>query len=110
MKLNMIFFKNLKIKAFTNPNFTDTDPVKAAKGLERAIIANFESNYEVCKPYENVEMYYVGTFDDESGKFDLLNEPEYLFSPRELIVDLKAAQVEKAAQIKKEEVVDESVN
>lgn len=94
MLLNIIVFKNVKINAFTNPNYTDVEPEKAAKGLERAIIANFESDAKLVKSYENLDMYYIGTFDDETGVI-VYHEPKFLFSPRETILKLVSEQVAK---------------
>lgn len=96
-------FKNLKIGAFTNPNYTDVEPEKAAKGLERAIIANFESDAKLVKSYENLDMYFIGTFDDETGKA-LFVEPKLLYSPRETILSLMANAVKKESSemVKKE--------
>lgn len=99
MILNVIMFKNQKIQAFTNPNFTDVEPDKAAKGLERAIIANFKDNSELVKSYENLDMFYIGTFDDEIGKFTAC-EPILLTSPRELILKLREEELLKAEKLK----------
>lgn len=94
MILNIIMFKNLKIGAFTNPNFTDLEPEKAAKGLERALIANFDEDIKLVKSYENLDMYFVGTFDDETGIISNC-EPKFLFSPREVILALQASKLQK---------------
>ena len=102
MILNIILFKNTKINAFTNPNFTDTEPEKAAKGLERALIANFDEDYKLVKNYENLDMYFVGTFDDETGIIKTC-EPKFLLSPREILLGLQASKIQK-------EVKEESSN
>lgn len=99
MKLNVIIFKNLKINAFTTPNFTDVDPEIAATQLQRAITMNFE-NKQYIDPYKNLDMYTIGVFDDETGKLEQI-EPRFLCSPRELILSLVAAKVDQA---QKEEV------
>lgn len=101
MILNIILFKNVKINAFTNPNFTDLEPEKAAKGLERALIANFDEDKKLVKSYENLDMYFIGTFDDETG--EIYNcEPRLLFSPREVILSLTAESIKNAGVIKEE--------
>lgn len=92
MILNIIMFKNVKINAFTNPNYTDVEPDKAAKGLERALIANFGSDPQLVKSYENLDMYYLGSFDDETGKISCV-DPVFLCSPREIILKLTAESV-----------------
>lgn len=98
-------FKNLKIHAFTQPSFIDEEPEVAAQGLERAIIMNFDGKSELVQPYQNLEMYYIGTFNDETGVFTSLEEPVLLFSPRELIVQLAAERVEKSKKVTKRKEV-----
>ena len=49
---------------------------------------------------KNLEMFFLGTFDDETGKVQI-GEPKFLCSPRELIVSLAAQKIE---NVKKEEV------
>lgn len=100
MILNIIVFKNVKIGAFTTPNFTDLEPEKAAVQLQRAITLNADKP-EYVNQYKNLEMFYLGTFDDENGKVQI-EEPKLLCSPRELIVSLAAQKIEK---VKKEVVV-----
>lgn len=99
MKLNIIMFMNVVIGAFTTPNFTDVEPDKAAKGLERAIIANFKNDKaRLVKSYENLEMYFIGTFDDETGKIEQLQSPVHLLSCKDLIAKLIAEEVAKQAK------------
>lgn len=99
MILNIIVFKNVKIGAFTTPNFIDLEPEKAAVQLQRAITLNAYKP-EYVNQYKNLEMFFLGTFDDETGKVQI-GEPKFLCSPRELIVSLAAQKIEKE---KKEEV------
>lgn len=85
MILNVICFKNMKVDAFTNPQFLDIEPKKAAVQLIRSM----KVNPEKAHPYQNLVMYFIGTFDDESGKFDLLDEPEMLVDCRITWEELK---------------------
>ena len=105
MILNIIMFKNLSINAFTTPNFTDVDPEKAAKGLERALIANFSSDQKLVMSYENLDMYFMGTFDDETGVIDQIT-PKFLFSPRQLILKLISENVVSKTTEKPENAVE----
>ena len=110
MILNILMFKNRKINAFTTPNFTDLEPEKAAKGLERSLIANAD-DVKLLKSYENLDLFFVGTFDDEIGVITPVR-PEFLLSPAEIILQIRTEKVN--AQLKvdepKEAVKDEVSN
>lgn len=101
MILNVIAFKNGKINAFTTPQFIDIEPVKAATQLKRSILNAGEKDYDKIGVYRDLDMYNLGTFDDELGKFNLI-EPELLLNCKP-VVDLVITQ---SADIK-EEVLDE---
>ena len=76
MILNIILFKNVKIDCFTTPQFTDIDAEKAALQLARSLKLN-EGKEEINK-FKHLEMYYFGTFEDSTGKIELLSEPKRL--------------------------------
>ena len=65
MKLNIIIFKNKKIDAFTQPQFIDIEPEKAALELSRSLTLNEKK--EIDDNYKNLDMYVIGIFDDETG-------------------------------------------
>lgn len=95
MILNVIIFKNKKIDAFTVPQFDDHEPEKSALQLARSLKLN-EGKSEI-NTFKNLEMYYFGTFDDNTGKLDLLSEPKLLldcskFFKQEEIIDEKVAK------------------
>lgn len=100
MKLNIIIFKNVKINAFTTPNFTDLEPEVAAKQLERSLILNQDKD-EMIKPYANLDMCCIGSFDDETGVI-IQTAPVLLFSPRELILQLQAKKLAEVKEVKEE--------
>lgn len=109
MILNILMFKNRKINAFTTPNFTDLEPEKAAKGLERSLVANGDDE-KLLKSYENLDLFFVGTFDDEKGIITPVN-PEFLLSPAEIVLQIRQEKVK--AEIRdeiKEGVKDEVSN
>lgn len=62
MILNIIVFKNKRVEAFTNPQFLDIEPEKAAVQLARSLKLN-----QGKKEYLDLDMYFLGTFDDETG-------------------------------------------
>lgn len=71
MELNILIFKNIKIDAFTTPQFIDIEPEKAAVQLGRSI----RLEPKKAEPYKNLELYHLGTFDDETGIITQLLEP-----------------------------------
>lgn len=83
MILNVISFKNKVINAFTRPEFLDVEPEKAATQLARSILV--ADKPEVIKQYENLDMYCIGTFDDETGIFEQLKDPVCLLDCSKVI-------------------------
>ena len=78
MILDVVIFKNEKIGAFTQPQFIDVEPHNAAVQLVRSM----KLNPEKATHYQNLTMWYMGKFDDETGLFTL--EDEYT-----LLADLR---------------------
>lgn len=66
MILNIMIHKNTKIKCFTQPVFTDIEPEKVAIQESRSILVCNEG--EKILPYKNLKLYFVGTFNDETGE------------------------------------------
>lgn len=64
MILNMMIHKNKKIECFTQPIFTDVEPEKFSLQEARSLkIAKLED----IQAYKNLSLYFLGTFDDQSG-------------------------------------------
>ena len=90
MILNVLIFRNKKIECYTTPQFDDHEPEKAALQLARSLKLNV-GKAEI-EQFKNLELYDFGTFDDSTGKLDLLDEPRLLldcskFFKKEEIVD-----------------------
>lgn len=85
MILNIVAFKNMKIDAFTTPQFIDIEPAKAATQLARSM----KLDAEKATPYQNLTMWLLGNFDDESGTFTLEDEPVLLLDCRKVWKGLK---------------------
>lgn len=84
MILNVIVFFNKRIECFTTPNFDDHDPKDAAIQLERSLRLNIDKE-DVIRPYRFLDMYHFGTFDDSTGKLDLLDKPVKLLDCSKLL-------------------------
>lgn len=95
MILNILIFKNKKIDTFTQPQFTDVEPEKAAIQLSRSLLINEDE--AIDKRYQDLDMYYLGTFDDDSGEIVLDDA-----SPRKLLdctVVLKSKKSKKKVEV-----------
>lgn len=68
MILNVLIFRNKKIGCFTQPQFSDVEPEKAAIQLARSLKINEDE--VIAKKYADLEMFEIGTFDDEKGICD----------------------------------------
>lgn len=75
MKLNIFVAKNLFLGCSGQPKFDDHEPEVFQKSFERHLLT---AEPEKVFQFENVNWYHLGSFDDESMKIDLLNEPVLL--------------------------------
>lgn len=87
MLLNVIMFKNKKVNAFTTPQFIDIEPEKAAIQLSRSLQLNDKP--EIDATYKNLAMFFMGTFDDSTGKFDLERRPKFLLDCEDVLWNRK---------------------
>lgn len=94
MILNVVVFKNMEINAFTNPQFIDIEPAKAALQLARSM----KVAPEKATQFQNLTMWNLGEFDDESGRFDLLDEPYLLLDCRTIWKGLKDELLHKTSE------------
>lgn len=86
MKLNVVCFKNTDIDAFTQPQFIDIEPSKAAIQLSRALQLDHPGEHD--KQYLPLQMWFIGEFDDSTGVFTQ-SEPELLLTCQEVIIARK---------------------
>lgn len=83
MKLTVYTFFNNAAEAFNNPQF-DSRPIEAIKvETIRAVKAK-----KVNPSIFDCELVYLGTFEDETGSFELLKSPQLIqdfsvFKPKE---------------------------
>lgn len=87
MKLYWVMFRNRKIGAFTTPQFIDIEPEKAAVQLSRSLQINEKP--DIDKTYQDLVMFYLGSFDDESGELVCLDEPRQLLVCGDIITARK---------------------
>lgn len=85
MILDVVAFKNKKLKCWTNPIFTQEKLENLETNYYRAIGTGGPVAKEKMK---GLALYHFGTFDDVKGKYELLEEPEYLFDCDDIISSL----------------------
>ena len=72
MRLSVFIAKNLFLGCTGRPVFDDHTPEVFQKGIERQLMT---AEDEKVFQSENVLWYHLGFYDDETMKFDLLDEP-----------------------------------
>lgn len=85
MILDIICYRNKKMKCFANPQFTQEKLENLEKNTFRSLIYGGDQAKTKLK---NLAMYHFGTFDDELGKYDLLETPVLLFDCDDLIAQI----------------------
>lgn len=83
MILNVLCFFNTKIECFTQPVFDDHDPKIAATQLGRSL--KVEKDLTKVTPYKNLKLFYLGQFDDATGKLVVEDEPVLLLDCSEIV-------------------------
>lgn len=101
MILYVLIFRNTRIGAFTQPQFSDVEPEKAAIQLARAL--KMSDDEAVLKKYSDLEMYDIGTFNDETGVFDAKQ-------PVKLLDCAKCIEKKVEEDVGNEEKVDPSIS
>lgn len=84
MILDVLAFRNKKMKCYTNPFYTQDKLENQEIGMSRVLLTNPEARLK----YKNLALYHFGTFDDIEGKYNLLKEPELLFDCDDLIAGI----------------------
>lgn len=69
-------FYNKKIGAYTAPVWNQFDKDIAKESQYRAFLMTNKEEEKVF--YSENDFYYLGTFDDKSGEFNLNIKPEFL--------------------------------
>lgn len=86
MKLNVFVFRNSVLGCSGNPVYDDHEPDIFAKQLERVIIT---AQAEKVVQYENTTLYFIGTYDDESLRFEPVKDPVLILDLNQVLEDRK---------------------
>lgn len=85
MILDIYSFRNKKLKCYANPFFSQEKKENMEVNMGRSLLAG---GPEMRLKYKNLSLYYFGKFDDDSGKYDLLDTPELIFDCDDLIAQI----------------------
>lgn len=75
MKKYIYCVRDKKLGAYDSPHYANDDSEHMAEGIAREL-KRIEAK-DIAKA-SDMALYYLGQFDDITGKFDLLAEPEKL--------------------------------
>ena len=77
MKIYIYCARDKKLGAFQNPEYKTEDKEHIAEGTARSLKVVQVGAIEKARLRDQA-LYFMGSFDDVKGKFDLLDEPEKL--------------------------------
>lgn len=87
--MNVFCYKNKLGDFWYQPQFMPDAPESMKKTISRMVIMDpvkFKSNH-----LDEVDLYFLGTFDDETGKFSLLDSPKFLVDCRSVFTQVTEA-------------------
>lgn len=74
MTLNVVSYYDKLLKVYTRPIFTNTKKSDLSEEYRRMIVPAPEKAFQM----KDLEVYYLGTFNDERCTFELLAKPEFI--------------------------------
>lgn len=86
-------YKNKKVGFFMPPFFKNEEPNIIATDQYRAIATNLKKAKE--NHIEELQIFLLGQFDDNTGKFDLMDEPRLVMDCQEIMYNLLEAEQSK---------------
>lgn len=106
MKLNLYIFRNATLECSGNPIFDDHEPEVFAAQLERKIMVEKpENNIQ----FTNASLYHLGSYDDETMRFDLLKDPKLLLDCN-LALEKKKVKLAILAELQKKTQEEKEVS
>ena len=73
---NVYVLRNRKIAAFLDPFYDEREKGAVKTSIARYCILNLDEAKK--QHYDEAEFYFLGTYDDEHAKFELLEQPEFV--------------------------------
>lgn len=75
MLLNVICYYDSAAEAYGQPQYDDHEPNVIVSKIERSIKYALNTGSKDCNFLKTVTVMHLGKFNDETGYFDLFNEP-----------------------------------
>lgn len=85
MILDVYAFRNKKMQCYANPYFSQDKKENIEINMSRAI---FAGGPEARLKYKSLALYFFGTFDDATGKYQLLDTPELILDCDDIIASI----------------------
>ena len=82
MKLYIYTIRDKKLQSFEPPVFKDDDPERCAEKSARGLRLIEDAAKSRAR---DMSLYYLGQFDDQTGKFELLEHEEKLLDYEDYI-------------------------
>ena len=89
MILDVLAYRNKKLKSYANPVYVEAKLETIEVSITRAIVSGGE---EALKKFKNLALYHFGTFDDQTGKYDLFKEPELICDCDDIIASIPESE------------------
>jgi metal-sulfur cluster biosynthetic enzyme len=77
-----------KADFYNHPQISEMEPVAFSKTIERSI--KLCRDPKILANISDCKLVYLGTFDDETGKFNILPEPKIILECDKLIESLNS--------------------
>lgn len=74
MMLNVVALYDKLLKVYTRPTFVNTKKSDLAEEYRRMIVPAPEKAFQL----KDMEVYFLGTYNDEKALFELLDKPEFI--------------------------------
>lgn len=87
--MNVYCYKNKIGDFWYQPQFMADAPESMKKTISRMVLIDaekFKANH-----LDEVDLYFLGTFDDDAGKFKLLESPKFLVDCRSVFTQVTEA-------------------
>ena len=92
MKIFVYAYYSKVVSAYQSPIFSQFDKERFVPQLTRMVMTT--SSDETLLGLQDLDLYWIGMFDDQTGLFDSLVHPEWLISCSSLLERRKQALID----------------
>lgn len=84
MKLNVFCYYDAAAESYGTPIFDDHEPNIFIDKIKKSVKYALATGSTNCNFMKTVKVYFMGSFDDDSGKFDICKEYDLLLDASSL--------------------------